>query len=739
MASFPIWSVISQRKDTTGQQHWSEWRIDAVSTGGTVAEAGNIILLGADGRIDLSLLPALPFGEIATGTNTTAIMTVSGTAAIQYSDTGVVNANEVGSINVTVNVPTHEGQLLISQPGNTSAAWADPQVQGLYPDGSSIASPPAYVLPTTIQPVYVSGQGTDGNLHGVKVANDGTVQVAVSNFLSISVNVGNSSTATLAAGAAFTGSVVDCTAFPVSSLAVESYSDVASAAAGLAIQWSTDGTSFDRYTAVTATAGLAARINVGIRARYFRIVYTNGSSPQTVFRLQTLTCPTPGTPVFKTVDTTIQGTDTAQAVKAVSIARNPQGIYLPQASDVYGNLGVYFTGGAADAFGRARVSSPQTLFNTSFEYDLQPLLMQTITSGTGTVTKTTNASSATLSTGGTASGARADLLSKGYYRYEPGKSLLIMMTGIIGAANSNVRSQIGFFGNNNGVFFDQNNGIGVTVRTNTSGSPVDTTVLQASWNVDKMDGTGPSGLTLDFSKAQIFLIDLQWLGVGTIRFGFEINGQLYICHEVNNANTNTASVPYMNTAALPVHWAVRNIGTAVSATSITAVCCAVVSEGGADRPQAYEFAASTSVTNLLSMGTTRTPIMAIRPKTTFNGLTNRSRIQISTLAVLDSGAQPLFWELVYNPTLTGASFTDVNTAYSGVQVDTSSTALSGGITIASGYVQGGQRANSSVDLSRLKVPLTLDATGTVPDIFCIVGTAPGNTNVAATVAWTEER
>ena len=552
------------------------------------------------------------------------------------------------------------------------------------------------------------------------------------------VVAGNSTATPLATGAGFTGTSMDFTAVPDGSVYVESISDVGGTAF---IQWSTDNSNWDRLTTVTAPAGLAARIASPIRTRYGRVLYQNGATAQGYLRLQTMLQPFPTSSSYKTVDTTIQGTDLAQAVKAVNIGKNPQGTYIPQAVDVYGNMGVFFSGGAADAFGRARTSNPQTLFNVSFQYDTQPLIMQTGVTGSGaTAAKIANTSAVQLTTGGGTAGNACDFQSKGYYRYEPGKSLLILMTGIIGSAKANVRQQIGFFDANDGVFFDQNNGMGVTVRTSTSGGPVDTTVLQAHWNVDRMDGTGVSGVTLDFTKGQIFAIDLQWLGTGAVRFGFEVNGRLLICHQVNNANVN-ATIPYMNTAALPAHWAVRNTGAASGATTMTAVCCAVVSEGGADKPQSYEFSANTTFSSLLSVGTTLVPLISIRPKTTFNGLVNRSRILIQEVDIFDDSAQALFWQLIYNPTLGGAtSFTDVNTAYSAAQVDVGSTTVSGGIVVASGYVEGGNKANSSVDLSHIKIPLTLNITGTVQDIWTLACQSnAGSVNTAGSVTWSEER
>ena len=105
-------------------------------------------------------------------------MQVQSGATISATGTGAIDATETGGINVTGNQPSHAGQILISQTGNTSALWADPQVQGLYADGSSISSPPAYSAPTTICPVYVGGNKS-GNLTGLSLDTSSNLYVNV--------------------------------------------------------------------------------------------------------------------------------------------------------------------------------------------------------------------------------------------------------------------------------------------------------------------------------------------------------------------------------------------------------------------------------------------------------------------------------------------------------------------------------------------------------------------------------
>jgi hypothetical protein len=75
-------------------------------------------------------------------------------------------------------------------------------------------------------------------------------------------------------------------------------------------------------------------------------------------------------------------------------------------------------------------------------------------------------------------------------------------------------------------------------------------VPQDQWNMDKMDGTGPSGYNLDVSKMQMAYIDYTWYGAGYIRFGFRaVNGDIVYCHKMPNNNVNTAA--YMRSGNLP--------------------------------------------------------------------------------------------------------------------------------------------------------------------------------------------
>lgn len=354
-----------------------------------------------------------------------------------------------------------------------------------------------------------------------------------------------------------------------------------------------------------------------------------------------------------------------------------------------------------DAFQRLRVSDPMSLFAASQEYSSHPLLWDHHTTSGGAATHQTTTNSTILSTAGSTSGARALRQTHVYLRYIPGKSHLIKMTGTLrkGALPTGAaKARIGYYDDGNGLFFeDASDGVHVVVRSDTPGAG-DTRYAQSAWNVDKMNGTGPSGITIDWAKEQIFIIDFQWLAVGRVRFGLQINGRLFYVHEQGHANR--VSVVYMRTACLPPRYEVFNQGGAGSAVSVEAVCTAVESEGGTVEDDYYVFCYNAYLTPV-TLDSTMRPYVTRRLRDTFNGLTVRGHAHLDSFDLL-IGSNPVYWEIRYNPIVTiGAGGTlvgptNVDTAYSISEFDTytgSNNTMTGGVVVANGLAAPGSGSN----------------------------------------------
>lgn len=346
---------------------------------------------------------------------------------------------------------------------------------------------------------------------------------------------------------------------------------------------------------------------------------------------------------------------------------------------------VSFGGTNVDAFGRMRTSTPFTLFDSQNRYAKDPSFSEALT-GSATATFASNESTVDLNLT-TASGDKAIRQTFSRFPYQPGKSLQVFATFVMNAGKTNLRQRVGYFDTDNGVFFQVN---GTTksfvLRTNTSGTPSDVrTVDQANWNGDKLDGTGPSGIVLNEAKAQILYMDFEWLGVGSVRCGFVINGQLIVCHTFQNANDQTKV--YMTTAILPLRYEIENTGVTASASTMKQICSTVISEGGYQAKSNLLWARRTSV---LAATTTFAPIVSIRLKSTTLGAV----VLPSIYHALPIGSV-LDYEviLIKNPTLTGASWSSNS---QNVELDVTATALTGGTIVDLTYVSGSNQGSGTV-------------------------------------------
>lgn len=377
---------------------------------------------------------------------------------------------------------------------------------------------------------------------------------------------------------------------------------------------------------------------------------------------------------------------------------------------ITGNVGIA-DGANLDAFSRLRVSNPTGLFEVQSQYDEEPLLLELGATGTGvTPAHDANARMKTLSC--TAGTGTSYIQSYQYFPYQPGKSQLIETTFVIGAAVAAAVVDVGYFDANNGIFFRQDGttGLAVVRRTKTSGSVVDNAVVQSSWNIDKLDGTGKSGITLDITKSQIFAIDLQFLGMGRVRCYFDIGGQLIPFHEFLNANT-TLAVPYMQTASLPVQMLITATSTASTKNSYFK-CAAVLSEGGTD---GFGYRINTPEATVTAASGADTHIVSVRPKTTFNSQTNRQEFVLKDLNIIVTGNSPVSWKLCIGSTFSvNPTWADVNATYSGFEYGTGGTLSGAGLVIAGGYISSSAQSKGAFDQElSAKYPICLDRAGAV--------------------------
>jgi hypothetical protein len=359
-----------------------------------------------------------------------------------------------------------------------------------------------------------------------------------------------------------------------------------------------------------------------------------------------------------------------------------------------GAVPVSIGGTNVDAFGRLRVSTPLTLFDSSHRYADNGLWASSIT---GTAAATFSADEGLVNlTVGAASGDQIIRETIKVFAYQPGKSLLVMNTFVFGEAKSNLRQRVGYFGAANGIYFERDGtGLYMVERSSVTGSLTNTRVAQADWNQDPLDGTGVSGLTLDASKAQILYMDVEWLGLGTVRTGFIIDGAFVPAHNFDHANLITTT--YITTASLPLRYEMTNTAATASASTLKQVCSTVISEGGYELRGA-QLSAGTTITAPKTLTTAGTfyPVVSIRLKSTrLDGIVIMTAVSI--LGITNNANYK--WEVVASGTTTGGTWVSAGTN-SAVEYNITGTAFSstGGRILATGFFQGSNQGSSSVDI-----------------------------------------
>jgi len=392
---------------------------------------------------------------------------------------------------------------------------------------------------------------------------------------------------------------------------------------------------------------------------------------------------------------------------------------------------------ASDAFGRARVSEPLTLFDSSHRYSDNGL-WATATGVGSDATFDADAGLVDLNVPIT-SGGYVKRETKKVFSYQPGKSLLILSTFDMSPAKTNLRQRVGYFNDENGLYVQLNDStLSFVERTSVTGSPAESVVDQADWNVDKLDGTGPSGVTLDITKAQIFWMDIEWLGLGTVRLGFVIDGLFIHCHSFHHANQIAST--YITTGSLPLRYEIENLDTTSGASTLKQVCSTVISEGGYEL-RGRQGAVGTSIDTPRDLTATGVayPVVSLRLKASPDRL---DAIVIPTaVSILGVGNNAFFaWNLQSNATTSGGTWTSAGND-SSVEYNLSGVSSSGGRTLARGYISSTTQSTNALDILKaalFQFQLQRNSFTSTPEEFSLlVETKVAGHDVYASIDWEE--
>ncbi len=403
----------------------------------------------------------------------------------------------------------------------------------------------------------------------------------------------------------------------------------------------------------------------------------------------------------------------------------------------------FFSPMQSDAFGRLRVSNPETLYDSFNTYQDNDSLT-VYTAGGGSSAHDANGSTVLMSVG-TANGDEVVRETSKVFAYQPGKSLQILQTFCLSPSQTNLRQRIGYFDTSNGFYLQLNNStLSFVRRSKSTGAVTELTVNQANWNVDTLLGSGPSGKTLQKDKAQIMFIDIEWLGVGSVRMGFVIDGVYCLAHVWNHANHTADSINYLNTtttymgtACLPLRSEITNTGVTTASSGLRVICATVISEGGyvikgRARTGGHDIASPYSLTS----SNTFYPVLSIRLKSTRLGA-----IVLPREFSLGLGANTTFQYKIYARAITtNGTWTDPGSD-SMVEYKTNGLAISSGTLVRQGYIVSSNQSSGGISLGDVGFLFQLERntfTGTAYEFVIAVATTSNTSpSVWASIGWEE--
>ena len=307
------------------------------------------------------------------------------------------------------------------------------------------------------------------------------------------------------------------------------------------------------------------------------------------------------------------------------------------------------------------------------------------------------------------------------------------------APKTNLRQRVGYFGADNGIYFEAD---GTTLnfveRSIVSGILSESHAPQSSWLYDRLDGTGPSGYTLDLSKGQIFWTDIEWLGLGTVRVGFVIDGQFIHCHSFHHANRIEST--YITTASLPLRYEISNTGVTTSTSILKQVCSTVISEGGYEL-RGLQQAVGTAVTNPVILSTigTEYTVISLRLKASPDRLD--AIIILTAISLLGGTNNANYnWKVIASGVTSGGSWVSAGVD-SAIEYKINAGTTSGGRVLASGFFNSSTQSAVPVDILKealFKFQLERDRlTNTPYELTLVASSDTLNARIFASMDWEE--
>ena len=386
---------------------------------------------------------------------------------------------------------------------------------------------------------------------------------------------------------------------------------------------------------------------------------------------------------------------------------------------------------SADAFGRLRVSETTTLLDIKHTNDKNPTIVDEVVNATATSVHSTTNASVLMSTA-----ASGDYVIKQTFQRAPyfaGKSQEIYVTFDNFSNETNITKRVGYFNSStvapytadlDGIFLESDGSEYYLCIYKTG---IQTLKLaRSSWD-DPLDGTGPSGVTIDFTKSNILNIDFEYLGVGGVRFTFVKGFSKHTAHIYNHASVGDST--YMTDSNHSIRYEIRQTG--VGSGSLEMICSTVGTEGSV-KQIGYDGTINQGINNTDADSTANTyALCGIRQASGKENI----YVHIADVSVLSSTNDNFLWSIIRNPTVAGTFTFSAADGIEGAVASGNTNIVTNGSVLLSGYGSSNTSINFEYDTS---IHLGTAIDGTHDEFILCVRPLGTNANFYGAINWLEQ-
>ena len=397
---------------------------------------------------------------------------------------------------------------------------------------------------------------------------------------------------------------------------------------------------------------------------------------------------------------------------------------------------------------RAKISGYEIVFFNTFQFDKEIDVWDEITTTGGSAVHNRDRSEVVLTVDGAETGSKVVRQTKTVQRYIPGRTAEASFAFRFTDTAAGIRKRIGMFDDQNGLFLEEiGDELAFVIRSNASGSVVDTRITQANWNQNKLDSTGINGVTLDPTMRQIVIFEYEWYGAGIAEMKFIIDDHPISVHKQFHGNRQ--QLPWMGTPFVPFRCEIENISSTTGTHSLHQSSNSFMLEGATGLLGVAVSVSSPITGTRLGVANNWYPVLSIRLQPDkLAGVVLPSTYQVATIdntniffrlvrnAVIGADAGNSAWTAV---PASGSAFTEYQTYNTPAAIDEADQ----GTRLDSGFiVAGGSSANIQLDQSTQYQlgRYTTTTIGDTSDVFTLLCASSGtNKDALASMTWIEQR